>query len=73
MGVATDGRWAAVTNFRDGKSAQPGARSRGELVAGYLKGCRGAEDHVTGVEPDAREYHGFNLLAGDGGRHPLPL
>jgi uncharacterized protein with NRDE domain len=65
MGVATDGRWAAVTNFRDGTTAQAGARSRGELVAGYLKGSADAEGHVTAVAPDVREYHGFNLLAGD--------
>jgi uncharacterized protein with NRDE domain len=65
MGVTTDGRWAAVTNFRDGTAAQPGARSRGELVAGYLRGSGDAENHVTAVEPDVGEYHGFNLLAGD--------
>ena len=36
MGVTRDGRWAAVTNFRDGTRPEPGSRSRGELVAGYL-------------------------------------
>ena len=65
MGVATDGRWAAVTNFRDGTSAGPGMRSRGELVAGYLRGSARAQDHIASVETGAREYHGFNLLAGD--------
>ena len=65
MGVTTDGRWAAVTNFRDGTPAQSGARSRGELVAGYLRGSVDAQDHMTAVESDGREYHGFNLLAGD--------
>src|SRR5450631_1476340 len=65
MGVDTDGRWAAVTNYRDGTSAGPGTRSRGELVAGFLRGSARAQDHIASVEPDAREYHGFNLLAGD--------
>ena len=67
LGVATDGRWAAVTNFRDGTSPEPGTRSRGGLVAGYLSGCTGAQDYVVSMEPGAHEYHGFNLLAGDGG------
>src|SRR5579859_6476912 len=65
MGVTTDGRWAAVTNFRDGTAAQPGTRSRGDLVAGYLRGSGSAKDHVNAVETHAGEYHGFNLLAGD--------
>ena len=65
MGVATDGRWAAVTNFRDGTSADPGARSRGGLVAGYLRHPVSAQDHVTTIEPDASAYPGFNLLVGD--------
>jgi uncharacterized protein with NRDE domain len=66
MGVATDGRWAAVTNYRDGKSPEPGTRSRGELVAGYLLGTVGVESYLSAVEPSAHEYHGFSLLAGDG-------
>ena len=65
MGVTTDGRWAAVTNFRDGTSAKPGTRSRGGLVAGYLRHSGSAQDHVTSVQPDASEYNGFNLLVGD--------
>lgn len=66
MGVTSDGRWAAVTNFRDGTPPRPGMRSRGELVAGYLRDSIRAMDHVAAVESAAREYPGFNLLAGDG-------
>ncbi len=65
MGVTKDGRWAAVTNFRDGTSAQPGTRSRGGLVAGYLRHSGSAQDHVTAVESEASEYPGFNMLVGD--------
>src|ERR1044072_8641930 len=38
MGVTRDGRWSAVTNYRDGARAATAARSRGELVARYLTG-----------------------------------
>lgn len=66
LGVATDGRWAAVTNFRDGTSPEPDSRSRGRLVAGYLSGSFGAQDYMASMQHSAHEYHGFNLLAGDG-------
>lgn len=65
MGVTTDGRWAAVTNFRDGTSAESGTRSRGGLVASYLRHSGSAQDHVTSVMSEASEHHGFNLLVGD--------
>ena len=65
FGVATDGRWAAVTNFRDGTPPEPGTRSRGGVVAGFLSGSAGAQAYVASIERGAHEYHGFNLLAGD--------
>jgi uncharacterized protein with NRDE domain len=72
LGVATDGRWAAVTNFRDGVSPDPASRSRGELVAAYLRGSAEAKEYVESIESHAGEYNGFNLLAGDGdGAHYL--
>lgn len=41
MGVTRDGRFAAVTNLRDANELPPaGARSRGELVAGFLLPAR---------------------------------
>ncbi len=61
----SDGRWAAVTNFRDGTSPEPGTRSRGRLVAAYLCGSTGAQVYMASMEPGAHVYHGFNLLAGD--------
>lgn len=65
MGVTRSGRWAALTNFRDGTSAQPGARSRGELVADFLRGENAAGDYASAAAGSAARYHGFNLLVGD--------
>ena len=64
MGVATDGRWAAVTNFRDGTTPGPGTRSRGELVASYLLDSLPPQSYVSSVRQIADDYHGFNLLVG---------
>ena len=62
FGVSREGRFAAVTNYRDPDRRLPGAPSRGQLVvdalhwpvprfAGYLKA-------------HGEEYNGFNLLFG---------
>ncbi|CAM3271175.1 hypothetical protein BZK31_23665 [Pseudomonas floridensis] len=67
MGIGAQGRFAAVTNIRD--PGQPtGLRSRGELVAKFLKGEQSPEGYVTEIAARAGEYTGFNLLVGDAGR-----
>ncbi|ACO80924.1 hypothetical protein AvCA_48200 [Azotobacter vinelandii CA] len=66
LGVAPDGRFAAVTNIRD--PSQPrGRRSRGELPAGFLLGELSPEAYLAQVAERARDYTGFNLLAGTAG------
>ncbi len=67
LGVGPQGRFAALTNIRD--PGQPlGARSRGELVAGYLRGELSVEAYLEKVAGEAHHYSGFNLLVGDGQR-----
>lgn len=64
MGIGDDGRFAALTNIRD--PDQPiGLRSRGELVAGYLRGEQALDDYLAQTAGRAAEYTGFNLLVGD--------
>lgn len=65
MGVTRDGRFAAVTNYRDPARTAPAPRSRGELPVNYLTGRRGPEDFLASLLPTAAEYAGFNLLLGD--------
>lgn len=65
LAVARDGRWSAVTNFRDPR-AGPGAASRGELPLAFLSGCLAPVDYVRSVYLERRRYAPFNLLAGDG-------
>jgi uncharacterized protein with NRDE domain len=65
LAITTDGRWAAVTNFRDGKTPEPGTRSRGELVAGFVRGSATAQAYVAALDQVIGQFHGFNLLAGD--------
>ena len=65
LGVRRDGRWALVTNVRQGGRNDPVARSRGDLVPRVLNAGGTPADAVAAVASAADGYNGFNLLAGD--------
>lgn len=64
MGVARDGRFALLTNYRDPTRFRKDAKSRGLLVSDFLKSKISAQDYLQSVAKRAREYNDFNLLAG---------
>ncbi|VVD67459.1 NRDE family protein [Pandoraea morbifera] len=66
LGVNRSGRFAALTNFRDGRApmAPKDAPSRGLLVSAMLDATP-FDDDLARVEKHAHEYAGFNLLTGD--------
>jgi uncharacterized protein with NRDE domain len=64
LGITDSGRFAAVTNYRD-PSAEKGNRSRGELVAGFLRSDVSAGYYMNQVQGNAAEYSGFNLIVGE--------
>lgn len=66
LGVSTDGRFAALTNYRDPARQRPDARSRGALVADFLTGRMPAAEHAEACVREAAHYNGFNLLLCDG-------
>ena len=66
MGVTRDGRFAAVTNFRDPSDKRSTARSRGELVSGFLLAQEEPQAFLAKLHRRAGEYNGFNLIVGDG-------
>jgi len=63
LGIAENGRFAAVTNVREPGVPQ-GERSRGHLPRDFLLGDETAESF--GGRIDGSLYSGFNLLLGDG-------
>jgi uncharacterized protein with NRDE domain len=65
MGITKQGRFAALTNFRDPASMRSDARSRGELVSEYLCGTSDPVEYLTQVQKVSGNYNGFNLLVGD--------
>ncbi|MCB1842489.1 MAG: NRDE family protein [Halioglobus sp.] len=66
MGVTRDGRFAAVTNFRDPSHTGEAPRSRGELPLDYLIGRQSPDEYLREVAARSQQYAGFNLLLGDG-------
>jgi uncharacterized protein with NRDE domain len=80
MGVTREGRFAALTNFREAGARISGAPSRGLLVSEFLTGAEAADGFCDRLAGRAGEYNGFNLVVGDGrrllwfsNRAPLPV
>jgi uncharacterized protein with NRDE domain len=65
LGIARDGRLAAVTNVREPGGMTAGKISRGELTRGFLSGKKSPRDYLEEIGARAQEYAGFNLLLGD--------
>jgi uncharacterized protein with NRDE domain len=65
LGVTPAGRFAVITNFREGLDPPKAQRSRGELPAEFLKGSMPARSYLDEVRRRAREYGAFSLIFGD--------
>lgn len=65
MAVDKQGRFAAVTNFRDIKNIREDARSRGDLCVNFLEGSQSAHSYSEEVLNEGAQYNGFNLLTLD--------
>ena len=65
LGVNQQGRFAALTNIRNGYQPALEKRSRGELVSNFLRHDISAQDYVEQVRTIGAEYNGFNLILGD--------
>lgn len=69
LGVTRDGRFAALTNFRDLTAARKsGAPSRGKLAEDFLGKREGGSpsEFVARLQTGAGSFEGFNLLVSDG-------
>ena len=66
LGVSRNGRFAALTNFRDPSNRKTAAPSRGQLVTAFLIGTQSAQEYLHALRSDTARYQGFNLLVSDG-------
>ncbi|MBP1970085.1 uncharacterized protein with NRDE domain [Virgibacillus natechei] len=65
LGVTKQGRFAALTNFRDPDHMQAGTYSRGEIVTNYLANDISATSFLHTLKQDKGKYVGFNVIVGD--------
>lgn len=68
LGLDRRGRFAAVTNFRQGQHEPAAPRSRGQLVRDFLVSPTDPDEYLRKVDAEATRYNGFNLLVGEPGR-----
>lgn len=68
FGVQRSGRVALLTNYRDGASRDPAARSRGELVVTALVSQRAPQRMMSDLLSTSENYQGFSLIAGTPGQ-----
>lgn len=67
LGINKDGRWGALTNYRDPTIIKKDPPSRGELVTDYLTSDNSAIEYLQDLSTTAQNYNGFNLLLWDSG------
>lgn len=65
MGITKQGRFSAITNFRDMKSRREDAPSRGKLTLDFLVNEINPEKYYNSLKPALSSYNGFNLLFGN--------
>lgn len=65
LGMTREGKFAAITNYRDPAALRMGAPSRGKLVSNYLTGSESAASLSEKIPRRAQKYNGFNLIFGD--------
>lgn len=66
LAVTPDGRFAALTNYRDPNRQRVDARSRGELPVHLLAQRLPAAQQLQELQRIAGDYNGFNVLFSDG-------
>ena len=64
VGITKQGRFAAVTNYRDLKNIKEDAPSRGMLTLDFLNNNISAEKYYEKIKPSLQDYNGFNLILG---------
>lgn len=68
LGLHRDGRFALVTNVREGAGPRANVQSRGELVPRVLDAADDPAAALRAIAPTGDLYSGFNLLAGSAQR-----
>lgn len=66
LGISVEGRFAAVTNFRNGIN-DGSKKSRGDIVKNFITGNLPDMKFLDNLNSEAGDYNGFNLICGNPG------
>ncbi len=67
LGVQKEGRFIAITNYRDGIKAKTNTISRGELSKRFLTQNLTVTEFISDLKKVRHRYDGFNILLSDDG------
>lgn len=67
LGITRQGKFAAITNYRDPASFMFDAKSRGKLVKDFLGDKNNAEEFIKKISRQDAKYNGYNLILQDSG------
>ncbi|GAB4454731.1 MAG: NRDE family protein [Bacteroidia bacterium] len=65
LGLTTEGKFSALTNYRDVTNLKKNAPSRGNLVLNYLVNKYNPKEYINTFKENEDLYNGFNLLIGN--------
>lgn len=65
LGVYKNGKFGAITNYRDGRASTAELPSRGEIVSQFLRCNDSAINAIEWLAKHAHRYAGFNVFFGD--------
>lgn len=65
LGITETGRWAVITNYRDGNEQRQYQTSRGHLVQQFLQSTQSPLRFAQQLAQQQCDYAGFNLFVGD--------
>jgi uncharacterized protein with NRDE domain len=65
MGIHKNGRFSALTNYRDLANLRADAPSRGQLTANFLQSQITAKAYLESISPEAARFNGYNIIVGN--------
>lgn len=65
LGITKQGRFAALTNYRNPAHMASGKTTRGEIITNYLTETSSPWDFIATIHENKVSYNGFNLILGN--------
>lgn len=64
LGITKQGRFAALTNYRNPKLESPNKKSRGDIVEQFLNRNDDPTEYLQQLRNNREQYNGFNVIVG---------